>query len=60
MNIIYSDCFSEAECGWCEFTDEGFELNPKCCRLKEDCSFGKTKSTNRDTCVGKIELILLF
>ena len=46
-----SDCFSEAECGWCEFTDEGFELNPKCCRLKEDCSFGKTKSTNRDTCV---------
>jgi len=60
MNIIYSDCFSEAECGWCEFTDEGVELNPKCCRLKEDCSFGITKSTNRDTCVGKIELILLF
>ncbi|XP_076108895.1 VWFA and cache domain-containing protein 1-like [Mytilus galloprovincialis] len=43
-------CFSEAECGWCEFTDEGSELDPKCCRLKEDCSFGKTKSTNRDTC----------
>ncbi|XP_063448509.1 VWFA and cache domain-containing protein 1-like [Mytilus trossulus] len=43
-------CFSEAECGWCEFTDEGSELKSKCCRLKEDCSFGKTKSTNRDTC----------
>jgi hypothetical protein len=60
MNIIYSDCFSEAECGWCEFTDEGFELNLKCCRLKEDCSFGRTKSNNRDKCVGKIEFILLF
>ena len=45
-----SECFSEAECGWCEFTDEGKELNPKCCRLKEDCSFGKTRPTNRDTC----------
>lgn len=45
-----TECFSEAECGWCEFTDEGSELTPKCCRLKEDCSFGKTKSTNRDTC----------
>ncbi|XP_052072393.1 VWFA and cache domain-containing protein 1-like [Mytilus californianus] len=43
-------CFSEAECGWCEFTDEENELTPNCCRLKEDCSFGKTKSTNRDTC----------
>jgi len=60
MNIICSDCFSEAECGWCEFTDEGFELNPKCCRLKEDCSFGKTTSTNRDTCGGKITFITRF
>ena len=60
MKIICSDCFSEAECGWCEFTDEGSELNPKCCRLKEDCSFGKTTSTNRDTCDGKIIFITRF
>ena len=60
MNIICSDCFSEAECGWCEFTDEGSELNPKCCRLKEDCSFGKTTSTNRDTCDGKITFTARF
>jgi len=60
MNIICSDCFSEAECGWCEFTDEGSELNPKCCRLKEDCSFGKTTSANRDTCDGKITFITWF
>ncbi|CAC5416937.1 unnamed protein product [Mytilus coruscus] len=43
-------CFSEAECGWCEFTDKDNDLTPNCCRLKEDCSFGKTKSTNRETC----------
>ena len=35
MNIIYSDCFSEAECGWCEFTDEGFELNQNAADLRK-------------------------
>ena len=35
MNIIYSDCFSEAECGWCELTDEGFELNQNAADLRK-------------------------
>ncbi|CAG2225372.1 unnamed protein product [Mytilus edulis] len=43
-------CFSEAECSWCEYTDKGQSIDNPCCRLKEQCTFGKTKSTTRDTC----------
>lgn len=44
------DCFSESECSWCEYTDIGEQIETPCCRLKEECTFGKTKSTKRDTC----------
>lgn len=46
----FRKCFSEAECTWCEYTDQGQQIDTPCCRLKEDCYFGKTKSTNRDIC----------
>ncbi|XP_071178352.1 VWFA and cache domain-containing protein 1-like isoform X1 [Mytilus edulis] len=44
------DCYSEAECTWCEYTDIGQQIATPCCRLKEDCYFGKTKPDKRDTC----------
>ncbi|VDI55129.1 Hypothetical predicted protein [Mytilus galloprovincialis] len=44
------DCYSEAECTWCEYTDLGQQIATPCCRLKEDCYFGKTKPDKRDTC----------
>ncbi|XP_063433766.1 VWFA and cache domain-containing protein 1-like [Mytilus trossulus] len=44
------DCYSEAECTWCEYTDIGQQIATPCCRLKEDCYFGKTTQKNRDTC----------
>ncbi|XP_052058729.1 uncharacterized protein LOC127698979 [Mytilus californianus] len=44
------DCYSEAECTWCEYTDTGQQIATPCCRLKEDCYFGKTKPDKRDTC----------
>ncbi|XP_052058299.1 VWFA and cache domain-containing protein 1-like isoform X2 [Mytilus californianus] len=44
------ECYSEAECTWCEYTDIGQQIATPCCRLKEDCYFGKTTPENRDTC----------
>ncbi|XP_071178985.1 VWFA and cache domain-containing protein 1-like [Mytilus edulis] len=44
------DCFSEAECSWCKYTDTSQQIETPCCRLKEECTFGKTKSSTRDTC----------
>ncbi|XP_052072971.1 VWFA and cache domain-containing protein 1-like [Mytilus californianus] len=45
-----TDCLSEGECSWCEFTDTKEQIETPCCRLKEECTFGKTKSTSRHTC----------
>lgn len=46
----FRECYSEAECTWCEYTDLGQHIATPCCRLKEDCYFGKTTQKNRDTC----------
>ncbi|CAG2233074.1 unnamed protein product [Mytilus edulis] len=45
-----SECLSEGECSWCEFTDKKEQIETPCCRLKEECTFGKTKFTSRLTC----------
>ncbi|CAC5376301.1 unnamed protein product [Mytilus coruscus] len=45
-----TDCLSEGECSWCEFTDTKEKIETPCCRLKEECTFGKTKFTSRHTC----------
>lgn len=50
LTFYFRDCYSEAECTWCEYTDLGQQIATPCCRLKEDCYFGKTKPDKRDTC----------
>ncbi|XP_076108267.1 VWFA and cache domain-containing protein 1-like isoform X3 [Mytilus galloprovincialis] len=45
-----TDCFSELECSWCEYNDLLQQIATPCCRLKEECTFGKTKSQYRNTC----------
>ncbi|CAG2209076.1 unnamed protein product [Mytilus edulis] len=45
-----TDCFSELECNWCEYTDLSQQIAIPCCRLKEECTFGKTKYQYRNTC----------
>ncbi|XP_071178164.1 VWFA and cache domain-containing protein 1-like isoform X2 [Mytilus edulis] len=44
------DCYSEFQCSWCEFTFRGDIIPEPCCRIKGECSFGKTKDSNSDIC----------
>ncbi|VDI30856.1 Hypothetical predicted protein [Mytilus galloprovincialis] len=44
------DCYSEFQCSWCEFTFRGDIIQEPCCRIKGECSFGKTKDSNSDIC----------
>ncbi|XP_052072383.1 VWFA and cache domain-containing protein 1-like isoform X12 [Mytilus californianus] len=44
------DCYSEFQCSWCEFTFKGEIIPEPCCRIKGECSFGKTKDSNSNIC----------
>ncbi|CAC5416932.1 unnamed protein product [Mytilus coruscus] len=44
------DCYSEFQCSWCEFTFRGEIIPEPCCRIKGECSFGKTKDSNSNIC----------
>ncbi|CAC5416929.1 unnamed protein product [Mytilus coruscus] len=44
------DCYSEFQCSWCEFTFNGEIIPEPCCRIKGECSFGKTKDSNSNIC----------